>query len=233
MGNHSWPSGTIVWADFQTAGRGRMGRSWQAPSAEALLFSVLLDLQSATLPPTAYTFLAALAVYYGIGRLNVPLSPAIKWPNDILIDNRKVCGILAQTRLNADPPAVIIGIGVNVNQSPSFFRDDRAAGISLAMAAGQTLDRQTVLVAILLALDEMLGRYCSAGLPEILQEWKRYCVGLGKPVEVTDGRHRYSGIFTDVGPRGEMCLRDQRGRIRSFFAADVTIVKGEKDDTGD
>jgi BirA family biotin operon repressor/biotin-[acetyl-CoA-carboxylase] ligase len=228
--DNDYPNGTVLLADYQTAGRGRFGRFWQSPPEEALLFSVLLTDLPDRVPLYTYTFLAATGVYNGL-KIQIPDSHklALKWPNDVLLDQKKVCGILVQSRTNGQKiQRLVIGIGLNVNQPQDFFIGELAQATSLGTSIGKTFDRNDVLKRILKSLDQALLRLKDAGEEAILKTWKSSCDSIGKTVAVNAGKRVYRGIFEDVSANGGLILRIKE-KTKVFHAADVTIVKEDND----
>jgi len=228
--DNDYPNGTVLLADYQTAGRGRFGRCWQSPPEEALLFSVLLTDLPARIPLYIYTFLAAAGVYSGL-EIQIPDSHklALKWPNDVMLDQKKVCGILVQSRMSGQNiQRLVMGIGLNVNQPEDYFVGELARATSLGASLGKTFDRNEVLKHILRSLDQALLRLRDTGEEAILKIWKSGCDSIGKNVAVNDGKRVYRGIFEDVSANGGLILRIKE-KTRVFHAADVTIVKKDKD----
>jgi len=225
LDNNHHPRGTVALADYQSRGRGRHGRSWIAPEAQGLLFSTLLkeDLHRNPLHP--YTFLAAVSVFEGLSPFVDPQELQLKWPNDVLLQERKVCGILVQSKIRSPREAtIVIGIGVNVNQPAHAFREDLQAGISLAVATGGSFDRYVILREILIRLDQQLAQFYREGSEAVLLRWKSCCPSLGKAIAVDDGQTVQRGIFKDLRPDGGLLLEGPEGE-KTFYAADVSIVK--------
>jgi BirA family biotin operon repressor/biotin-[acetyl-CoA-carboxylase] ligase len=157
LNRHPHPSGTVVWADFQSAGRGRLGRTWIAPRDEALLFSVFLKIQESSNLLYIFPFLAAVSVLEALKTIVTPGWLALKWPNDVMLKNKKICGILVQSKTHLAKSAdVVIGIGLNVNQPVEFFQSDLPFAGSLFSLTGQKFDRQTVLVELIRSIDQNL-----------------------------------------------------------------------------
>jgi len=203
----SMPEGAIAVAGHQTAGRGRLGRTWEAPPGTALLVSVLLR-------PAADRALPQLALVAGVAVADAleeltGLSVQIKWPNDVMLRRQKVGGILAEAR----DGVVVVGIGVNLNQTPDQL-PERAG--SLRTTAGREWDRDEVLDAVLEALGERYERWLEGGLDAVYD-------GLG-PRDFLRGRR--------VGVNGtegtvEMIDRDGRLRIATGHGESVAVDSGE------
>jgi len=220
---HKYPSGTVLMADYQSAGRGRLGRTWSAPAGEALLFSIFLETDLAD-PLYIYTFLAAVAVREALAHFIPGNGLTLKWPNDILLNDRKICGILVQSVTTGTSLRIVIGIGLNLNQSAAFFEPALPHASSLYVETGQRFERLPVLRAILLAIDNNLNIPLARRPDEILRKWQAACASLGKRVKVNDGQAVYTGLFTGLTPQGGLILQTEERRI-VFHAADVTIVK--------
>ncbi|MGH7597384.1 MAG: biotin--[acetyl-CoA-carboxylase] ligase, partial [bacterium] len=214
-------AGTLVLADQQTAGRGRLGRSWQSPPGVGLWLSFILrpelSLEIAGVLPLAISVVVAETLAAICGE---PFS--VKWPNDILADNRKVCGILCEAQIS---PAtgfasgsnkldyVVAGIGINVNQKTRDFNPDwRRRATSLAMIAGHLLDRQNVLVTLVQHLDKALLVNLPQAMPALLAQWRKLCPELGKPIILQQSKTKVTGIFDNIGEGGELILRLANGQ---------------------
>ena len=158
----SLPEGAVATADHQTGGRGRLGRSWVEPAATSVLCSVLLR-PPGERPPAQLSLVGGLAAAETIEAVT-GLGALIKWPNDVLVNGRKVAGVLAEKRGDA----VVLGIGINVNQEPAELPPDaRVPAGSLRSLTGLTHDREEVLAALLGRLDALYEAWCSAGLDAV------------------------------------------------------------------
>ena len=181
------PHGAVVLADYQTRGRGRHGRTWQADAGHNLLYSVILR---PTFKPAEFgliTLAASLSVADAVTVLVAPSAVQVKWPNDVLIDGSKCCGILSESAIGTET-VVVVGIGLNVNQSefpPEL--SDRATSIRLA--AGQCVDRTALLVDILRRFEKNLAQL-NAQPSSIIQQFcdKLYGRGQLSNVRLADGR---------------------------------------------
>jgi BirA family biotin operon repressor/biotin-[acetyl-CoA-carboxylase] ligase len=207
--------GLVILAEDQTSGRGQQGRSWQAPAGKAVLMSVVVFPPPPLRRPALLTAWAAVSVCETI-RQATGFQARIKWPNDVLIRGRKICGILIESKVQTSQPekatgenrenrekthspfslrsdfAVVAGIGLNVNQTAKDFQDAALpqAG-SLALATGRTFDAPTIARLLLDHLDEEYDRLAQNDLDSLLTCWKWHIGLLGRQVsiETPDGRH--------------------------------------------
>ncbi len=216
------PEGLLVLAEEQTAGRGRQGRRWEAPFGSSLLCSLLL--RPTFLPPErafSLTILACLAVARAVER-ETGLRPELKWPNDLLLGGRKVCGILVELGGAAGRMAwAVLGWGLNVNVD---FRATLLEGTatSLAAEAGRPLERLPLLRACLEALETGYEKLRSGG-ESLLREWRGRLVTLGRPVEVVAPEGHFSGRALDVDAAGALLVERADGRVARVLAGDVSV----------
>jgi len=214
--------GTLVLAEMQTAGKGRMGRSWQANPYENLTFSLILR---PTLPPEALNLLplyAAVAVAEAIEH-ETGLSVECKWPNDLLIGGRKSAGILLEGSLKEEGlDYVVLGIGVNVNQT-TFPEDISASATSLRVQAGKEIDRVRLLREILKTLEIHYAAINKKGFHDLIPLWLSRTRMLNREISVTQDGTVLSGIVKGLSPEGALIL-DAGGTEKTLFAGDVTIL---------
>jgi len=210
--------GTVIIAGEQTWGRGRLNRRWLSPRG-SLALSVILYPHLAQLP--SLIMLASLAVSNCI--LTVTgLRPQIKWPNDVLVNGRKVCGILIESDVQANRVNhAVIGIGINVNIRPGDFPEIPDTATSLAQETGEEISLLVVIRELLGAIE---GQYqeLRAGT-QLYPRWRDRLVTLGKPVTAQSGSRRYQGIAESVDPDGSLWLRLADGSRIKFIAGDVTL----------
>jgi len=227
-------TGTLVLADQQTAGRGRLGRLWQSPPEAGLWFSFVLRPHLRLEQIGALPLAIAVIVAETLSAF-CHTEFAVKWPNDILWNQCKVCGILCETQIS---PAllsgessnqleyVVAGVGINVNQQPSDFPAElRARAISLAMITGQLLPRQDVFLELLHRLETGLFTNLTETLPTLLLRWRALCPDLGKPVVLQQAQEMIRGVFVNIGSGGELVLRLADGQRKMFSAGEVAIAK--------
>lgn len=219
-------NGTVVLADFQTAGRGRLSRKWEAPKEDALLFSLSITQDLEHYHPAAFTFVSSIAVLEGLQKIYMDLPAILKWPNDLLIEGKKISGILVESRSTGNKiTKVVIGIGININQNEDFFDAEALKhGTSLKLATGQEGDRIFILENILESLEENLLFAKEKDISAVLNKWKRYCPYIGKEVTLQEKNHIHKGIFEDMNHEGGIVLNVE-GKTKIFYAADVTIDK--------
>jgi BirA family biotin operon repressor/biotin-[acetyl-CoA-carboxylase] ligase len=218
--------GAVVFAESQTRGRGRLGRKWISPARKGLWFSILLRPNLRPQETTQLTVASATALRRAIVS-ETRLQPEIKWPNDILINGKKVAGILTEMSAELDRVRhVIPGIGVDVNQDTSEFPPElRKIATSLKIEAGESFSRPALAVAILQELDEEYTRICAGKFSEISDEWEEHCGTIGKDVTVRIGDRVIQGRAESLDDEGALVLRTEHGRLQRITGGDVTIEK--------
>ena len=210
--------GTVIIAEEQTAGRGRMKRGWLSPRGSVSLSIILY-------PPLAYLpsliMVASLAAAGAIERVT-GLKAQIKWPNDVLVNGRKICGILIESDVRGGKlDYAIIGIGVNVNLNPADFPEIAPAPNSLSHELGRNVSRREI-ISSLLTEAEKLYLALEAG-DSVFRQWRDRLVTLGKKVQVSSGEAAYSGIAESVSDDGSLLLRQPDGDLLKIVAGDVTL----------
>ena len=208
--------GWTVVTDSQHQGRGRLGRAWVAPAETALLFSVILRPPLDVLP--LLPLLAALAVAGGIETATGAV-PDLKWPNDVLLNGKKLAGILLERPAGA---AVVLGVGLNVNQSAADLPEGAS---SLALELGQEVDRETLLAAILNDLGNAYERADRQGVEWIVPGWRSRSSMMGNAVAFTQDGSLVRGIAEDVAQDGALRVRLEDGRRISVVAGEVERVR--------
>jgi BirA family transcriptional regulator, biotin operon repressor / biotin---[acetyl-CoA-carboxylase] ligase len=208
--------GWAVVTDLQRRGRGRSGRAWIAPAGRALTFSIVLQPAVDVLP--LLPLLAAITVAGGI-EAATRASTDLKWPNDILLDGKKLAGVLLE---HPPGPSVIVGIGVNVNQAAA---DLPPGATSLAIELGQPVEREALLAAILNDLGNAYERADREGVQWILPGWRSRSSMLGKPVSFQRDGTRMHGIAEDIGLDGALLVRTAEGARISVVAGEVELVR--------
>ena len=212
--------GTVIIADTQTAGRGRLGRAWLSPEG-SLAISLILKPSLDNLPQLVMT--ASLAVVRTIKKV-AGLETQIKWPNDVLIKGKKVCGILIENEVKGDRVNfAIIGIGMNVNFDPLAFPEISDIATSLSHELGAEVSKVELTIALLSEL-EQLYLEAKAGAP-IYKEWQENMEMLGRWIQVKTGEAVEQGKAETVTQTGNLILRRADGSITEIVAGDVTVIK--------
>jgi BirA family biotin operon repressor/biotin-[acetyl-CoA-carboxylase] ligase len=218
--------GVVVFAETQTCGRGRLGRKWTSPPGKGLWFSILLRPDMRPLEMTRITVASATALRRAIAG-HSGLTTDIKWPNDILINGRKVAGILTELSAELDHVNfVILGIGVDVNVAASDLAPDvRRTATSLKIEAGRSIPRPDLAVAILRELDHDYNRIGIGQFAAVSDEWQEHCVTLGRHVSIRMGPHEFRGRAEALGENGELLLRSEHGHLERISGGDVSLDK--------
>jgi BirA family biotin operon repressor/biotin-[acetyl-CoA-carboxylase] ligase len=213
------PEGLVVVADHQTAGRGRLGRSWEASPGSSLLMSVLLR------PPLAPERLHLTTVAVALAAADAcdevaGFRPALKWPNDLIVDDRKLGGILAEV---PQPGAVVVGLGLNVtwSQPPEGLE---STGVALNQVTGVDVDRELVFAAVLANLERRYRelRTAPGGL---VAAYRRGCSTIGREVRVELPSSSFTGTAVEVNDDGHLVLHDRHGAPRVVAAGDVVHIR--------
>jgi BirA family biotin operon repressor/biotin-[acetyl-CoA-carboxylase] ligase len=218
--------GAVVFAESQTKGRGRLGRKWISPERKGLWFSVLLRPDLRPQETTQLTVASATALRRAI-QSETGLHPEIKWPNDIVIGGKKVAGILTELSAELDQVRhVILGIGVDVNQSASEFPPElRKLATSLKIESGRAISRAELATAILRELDSDYARICGGLFAEVADEWQEHCKTIGRQVTIQIGERRIRGHAESLDDDGALLLRTDHGRLERITGGDVTLEK--------
>lgn len=218
------PEGVVAVADFQTAGRGRLGRTWSAPPGGALLVSVLLrpmlPVERLHLVSTAVGLAAADGVAEAAG-----VRPGLKWPNDLVVGDRKLAGLLAESASSGGGQAVVVGVGVNVaaGMLPPEVAD---TATTCEAEAGRPVDRGALLVAFLSALEDRYSTLLGGGGTDaIMAAYRAACVTLGRSVRVEMTGRVLEGVATDVAWNGQLLLTSPGGGRIAVTAGDVVHLR--------
>jgi BirA family biotin operon repressor/biotin-[acetyl-CoA-carboxylase] ligase len=220
------PEGSVVFAESQTKGRGRLARKWHSPAHRGLLFSVLLRPRLRPQEATQLTVASATALRRAI-QAQTGLPAEIKWPNDILIRGRKVAGILTELSAELDcVKYVILGIGVNVNSNPGDFPLElRKLATSLKIETGRTVARADLAVTILRELDQDYARLASGRFAAVADEWEAHGTTLGREILIRTGERYIRGRAESLDEDGALLLRTEHGHLERIVGGDVSVEK--------
>lgn len=223
LGLENAPEGTLVIAESQTTGRGRLGRQWLSPKYKGIYFSLILRPRMMPAQASLLTLLAAVSICDSLKEF-LGIEALIKWPNDIYIANRKVAGIL--TELNAEMDRVnfaVIGVGMNVNNDADSVP---AGAVALKEITGEWINRVGLLQVLCRAMerDYLLFRE-GAGIDLILRRWRQASFTLGRRVKVHCQNQVIEGEALDIDADGGLLIREDAGVTRKVMAGDVSVQR--------
>jgi BirA family transcriptional regulator, biotin operon repressor / biotin---[acetyl-CoA-carboxylase] ligase len=212
------PDGTVVIAEAQTQGRGRLGRSWVSPKYKGLYFSIIVRPDTAVSEVASINLMAAVSVCEAVSRM-CGLDTRIKWPNDVLLEQKKLGGIL--TEMNAGLDRVnycVIGIGINVNSDKKALVD---GAISLAQQTGSAVNRVELFREILRQFEHYYLKFKKKEFGPILDAWRQFSVTLGERVRIDMHKGRLDGVAVDIDVDGGLLVRRDSGIVEKVTAGDV------------
>lgn len=217
-----FPHGTVIITEFQTHGRGRLRRKWFSPPGLSILMSVLLSPVSTNIIPAAFNFIATLSVVETANQAT-SFKAEIKWPNDVLADNKKICGVLSEgCALEANSGMVIVGIGINVNQSlEDIPLELRNTATSLKILEGHDFSREEVLSTVLEKIKTYYDRVQQKGTKSIYHRWLKNCRTPGKQVRIADGARTLYGIVDRIDENGVLYIRTSDNQEIQVVAGDL------------
>lgn len=210
--------GLVIFAEEQTAGRGRAGNKWFSKRSESILCSVILNENDINAELLSLT--CAVAVADAIGK-----SAKIKWPNDILINGKKTAGILLEAIAGKNKNTYIIGIGINCHQNKDSFPSDLLPNAtSIDMESNTTCDRNRLAKRLLYSMDSHLET-AEKNSKKIIENWRKLSIQLGHRVTLSFNSRQFSGNCTGIDPEKGLILHLDSGGVRMFDAAHTTIIK--------
>jgi BirA family transcriptional regulator, biotin operon repressor / biotin---[acetyl-CoA-carboxylase] ligase len=221
LGHAGEPEGAVILGEEQTAGRGRAGRAWQSERAAGIYVTLLLRPKLAPVQAPLLTMMAGLSAHAAI-QAQTGLTVDLKWPNDLLIEGKKVGGIL--TEMHAEPGQVrfvIVGIGLNVNQE-KFPAELAASATSLRVASGQPQSRLELLVRLLREFERDYNDFLSEGPGAVIVRFTHVSsYAQGKRVRVSNGKENFTGTTAGLGPEGLLLVKRDNGQVTTVIAGDV------------
>lgn len=214
------PAGSLCLCETQSAGKGRLGRSWHSPAGQGLWFSVLLRPRIQPEQAPLVTLCAALAMSQAVNEA-AGLDARIKWPNDLVLDGKKLCGILLEIGFIGEGiDYIVVGTGLNVRRDayPAELAH-QATSIEDHMAPPA---RRELLVRYLAALEKAIIRLEQGGFAAIAQDYRAHSCTLGSAVKVS-GNVEFTGMAEDIDETGALLVRDEAGELRRVLAGDVSV----------
>jgi BirA family transcriptional regulator, biotin operon repressor / biotin---[acetyl-CoA-carboxylase] ligase len=224
LGHSGEEEGAVVLAEEQTTGRGRAGHSWHSERASGIYVTVLLRPKLSPVQAPLLTMMAGLAAHAAI-QAQTGTAVDLKWPNDLLLDGKKIGGIL--TEMHAEPSAikfVIVGIGLNVNQE-KFPSELSTIATSLRVQTGRTHSRLELLVRLLREFESGYNRFLAEGASSVVERFAAISSYThGKRVRVANGKDSFTGVTAGLAPEGLLLVKQDNGQVLTVIAGDVTEV---------
>ena len=215
--------GLVAVAESQTEGRGRLGRIWYSPPETGIYLSILLkpNLEPDHLP--CFTLLAGVAAVLTINEFSQQRA-SLKWPNDIIINGKKVCGLLCELIQNqGESNGLIIGIGINANHLAEQFPEDlKNIATSLRIVNGLPIDRLAVIRSLLINLDREYKTYLNEGRRSVIEKWSLHTDLFGKKISIKRGATIISGIAKRLNDAGQLVLSQENGSEEAFESGEIT-----------
>jgi BirA family transcriptional regulator, biotin operon repressor / biotin---[acetyl-CoA-carboxylase] ligase len=215
--------GLVIIANSQTQGRGRLGRNWHSPKGTGVYFSALVSpkIKPELFPPiTLATGLATVIALQNFSKS----PPYLKWPNDILINGKKVSGILCELCEN-NPFSVIIGIGINVNQEIEHFSETlKNIATSLLLENGTKVDKEELIISLITSLDKVYGDFLKNGPATIAKQWTRHTDLFGKKITLVRGGIVYTGTALRLTEEGKLEILSSEGGSLLFDSGEVAHI---------
>jgi BirA family transcriptional regulator, biotin operon repressor / biotin---[acetyl-CoA-carboxylase] ligase len=225
LGYANEPEGSVVLAEEQTAGRGRAGRSWHSERANGIYVTLLLRPRISPVQAPLLTIMAGLSAHAAI-QAQTGLQPDVKWPNDLMLNGKKLGGIL--TEMHSETTLVrfvIVGIGINVNQE-KFPPELSGIATSLRAETGQSQSRLELLRRLLREFETDYNRFLRDGPAPIIERFTQVSsYARGKRVRVSNGSENYVGLTAGLRPEGLLQVQQDDGTLATVFAGDVTEIK--------
>ena len=222
LGEQGCVEGTCIFTEFQTKGRGRLGRSWVSPKGKNILFSVLLRPKLTPQEVCKVTLMASIAMVRTFRKLKNKRF-GIKWPNDILYEEKKVAGILTEMSAETDcVNFVVVGIGVNVNADR---KDLPPEATSIKEATGQTINRLALSKELLKALDAEYRRFQEQRFGELAKDWEEFSVTSGRRVSATLLNRQIHGQAVGIDAEGALWIREDSGLQTRILSGDIQHLR--------
>lgn len=217
------PHGTLVVADKQTAGRGRRGRSWESPSGTSVYMTIALKPDFTPEKASMLTLVMALSVAEAVTDIT-GLNAGIKWPNDIVVNRKKICGILTEMSMEADYiRSVVIGVGINTNQE-SFPEEIKATATSLFLEKGEKMVRAELIAAVMRHFEYYYELFTQKEELSLLkEEYEKRLVNRNEKVRVLDPKGEFEGIAEGIAKTGELLVRLEDGSLTKVYAGEVSV----------
>ena len=216
------PDGLVCTAETQTKGKGRLSREWVSEYSKGIYASILLKPQISPMEVMSITLISGLAICNSIKKVT-GLDATIKWPNDVLVNNKKVCGILTEMSAQTDiVDYIIIGVGINVNNT--IFPDElKSKATSLFLESGKNVSRVELLKEVLYQIEIATTEFITDCTYNLLKTYKENCVTIGKTVTVIRKDKEITGIAVDLSENGALIIETEQGQKMEINSGEVTV----------
>lgn len=234
LGRRGALAGTVVVSETQTRGRGRLQREWFSPPSAGLYFSVILRPRLAAVDLPKITLAAGVAVCTAIEQ-TCQVTPSLKWPNDLLLDDRKLGGILCETGPVSgaedigETILVVLGVGVNINTPAEAFPEElRRTATSLLLHSGLVYDHEAILTAILIELKKIINLLEGGESAQVLTRWRQRDALLGQHLSwLNPAGGIVTGKALGIDEQGRYHIRDATGAVHEVVSGDITLAAGK------
>lgn len=217
------PSGMVTLCDVQPQGRGRRGRTWVASAYRNIMMSIAWRFAVGPAMVAGLSLAAGVAAMRALEAYGVR-GAGLKWPNDVLWNERKLAGLLADVHGEASGPCtVVLGIGINCHIVPSDAKRIDQAWVDLFSITNQAPDRNRLVALLIQELYQMFHAFAQNGLPAFLADWNRYHIYAERTVKLTQGESSIEGTVEGIDPSGALRLRNERGQTQLFHSGDVSL----------
>ncbi|MBH0229564.1 biotin--[acetyl-CoA-carboxylase] ligase [Halobacillus yeomjeoni] len=227
MAKQGMPHGTVVVADEQVRGKGRMARNWHSPKGKGIWMSILLRPNLPPIQAPQLTLMAATVLAKMISEES-DLKPQIKWPNDLLVHHKKVSGILTEMQAEHDQiQYVVLGIGMNVNQDLSEIQQEIShKASSLKIESGSHWSIPKTIQSILRQFEITYDQYVKEGFQQVKKEWERYGYKIGEEVTISTMKKTWEATLIGIEPDGALKARDRSGNEEKLYSAEIHWGEG-------
>ena len=223
MAEEGAPNGTLVIADEQTAGRGRCGRAWETPKGTAIAMTLLMRPNLRPEKASMLTLVMGMAVTRAVNEL-YSLNCQIKWPNDAVVDGKKICGILTEMSTEEDSIRyVVVGIGINVN-TESFTPEISDTATSLKLSLGHELKRAPLIGAVLKSFEQYYSRFMEYGdMTGLMDEYNEMLANRKRQVRVLDPHGSYEGMALGIDKEGCLLVKREDDSVSAVISGEVSV----------
>jgi len=217
------PTGTLVVTDFQSQGKGRRGRAWVAPKGKDIFMSLLLHPAIEPMQASMITLVMGLSVAQAV-KESLSINSQIKWPNDVVVNGKKICGILTEMSASINGvDYVVIGTGINCN-TRKFVGEGLIHATSLALENGEEVARERLLAKVLMAFETNYNKFLETkDLTNLQIKYNQMLANKDREVVISGSEADYVGVARGINERGELLVEDENGEVKAVFTGEVSV----------